>query len=435
MRTLSADVCVIGLGSGGEQLAKTLADRGRSVVGFESGLVGGECPYKACVPSKSLLHDARVGTRSWSEAVARRHELAHELDDTEHTEGVIDAGVQLERSVAHIVDVNRVEGDGVRVEADHVVIATGSAAIIPGVDGTALDGVWTSADALTSSELPGRLVIVGGGPIGSELGQVYGRYGSTVTLCDMAEQLHPDVEPEIAALLVETLEQSGVTVRLGVELEGIEEVDGGLAARFTDGSTEEGDRILLAVGTEPRLDGLGLESVIDDDVTVGRDGRVNELDWLWAIGDVTGRSHWTHGASYQARHLAATLLGEAWDGPVTIMPDAVFTDPPLGRVGRNSETCRAGGHDVVVGWADYDALPRAATDEVDRGRAAVVIDRPSRRFLGASLHGPRADDLIQVVNAWMAAGATLPMARRTVFPFPTYSQVLELALDDAAANI
>lgn len=433
-------MAVIGLGSGGEQVAKDLAGEGRTVVGFEPGRVGGECPYVACIPSKSLLHDARTGERSWSEATERRDELAHHLDDSEHAEGVIDAGVQLVRSAARLVGERTLVGDDIEVTADHVVIATGAEAVVPDVPGVKSDGIWTSSDALTSDLLPERLVIIGGGPIGSELGQVYARYGSSVTLCDLADRLHPDAEPEIADLLVETLESSGVSVRLGIEMTEIQTVDEGsstnpLRVVFDDGSSEVADRVLLAVGTKPRVADIGFDTVADGEFTAAESGKVNGLDWLWAVGDVTGHSHWTHGATYQARHLVAELMGRAWHEPVTIMPDAIFTDPPLSRVGRAAEACRADGHDVVVGWASYDDLPRASTDEVESGRAALVVDRPTGRFLGASIHGPRADDLIQIVTAWMTAEVPIQTATRTVFPFPTYSQVIELAVADALSKL
>ncbi len=434
-RAVTADVVVIGLGSGGEQVAKDLAAEGRTVYGFEPGRVGGECPYVACIPSKSLLHDARLGQRSWSDAVARRDELAHHLDDTEHAEGVVDAGVHLVRSAARLADERTVAGDDIEVTADHVVIATGASPVVPDVPGIDAKGVWTSADALTSDVRPERLVIVGGGPIGSELGQVYARYGSDVVLCDMADRLHPDTEPEIADMLVDTLESAGVTVRLGIELTEVVATSNELTVAFDDGSSETADRVLLAVGTKPRIDDIGLDTVIDGAFSVDKGGQVNDLDWLWAVGDVTGHSHWTHGATYQARHLVAELMGRAWNEPVTIMPDAVFTDPPVGRVGQPAEACRADGHDVVVGWASYDELPRAATDEVERGRFALVVDRPSGRILGASAHGARADDLIQIATAWMTAGVPIRTAARTVFPFPTYSQVVELAMADALSKL
>ncbi len=430
------DVCVIGLGSGGEQLAEILANAGLSVIGFEPGLVGGECPFLACVPSKSLLHDAATGERSWSEAVERRDDLVDHRDDHVHADGLTDAGVTLIRERATIDGERCVVSDGHQVSADHVVIATGAAPVRPDVPGAELPDVWTSAEALSSAERPERLVVVGGGPIGSELSQVYARFGSTVTLCDHSDVLTEDAEPDIAESLADALSDDGVDVRVSVELERIERADGGLVA-VVDGDEIPADRVLLAVGVEPRLDGLGLDTVgvASDPDRIASNGQVGGLDWLWAVGDVTPQSAWTHGASFQARSLAARIQGRAWPDEEPVMPRCTFTSPPLGVVGRTAARAEADGFDVIIGRADYADEVRAATDEIDQGRAAIVVDRRSGTLLGASIIGPRADDLIQIVTALMAAGSDLSTASRMVFPFPTLSQVIERAIADAADQL
>lgn len=429
------DVCVLGLGSAGEQLANLLASAGRSVVGFEPALVGGECPYLACVPSKALLHDARTG-RSWDEAVERRDRLVHQRNDDAHASDLTDNGVTLIRERATIAGERRVVSDGHDVTAEHIVIATGAAPIRPDVPGADGDGVWTSADALSSPERPPRLLIVGAGPIGSELSQVYARFGSEVVLADHGSSVTDDAEPDIAELLAEALTGSGVELRLSAELSSIESTNDAYVATIDDTELQV-DRVLLATGVEPRLNDIGLDRIGLDpsDDLVGTDGSVGGLDWLWAAGDVTPTSAWTHGASIQARALADRLLGRAWPDTSPTMPRCTFTDPPLGVVGRTADRCRQDGFDVVVGWADYEDVVRSRTDELGQGAAAIVVDRSSRRLLGASVIGSRADDLVQIVTAMMATGADLTTARRTVFPFPTLSQVVEAAIADASQQL
>ncbi len=431
------DVAVIGLGSAGELLATQLASKGRRVIGFESGLVGGECPFVACMPSKAMLHDAVTG-RDWDQAVARRSEIVNGLDDSEHASELVDAGVELVRAHARLTGPRRLEADGRVVEADHVVIATGAAASTPPIDGLDHPEVWTSQDALTATERPERLLVIGAGAIGCEASEMFARLGTAVVLVEQASQLIGDVEPEVSEIVRDALVERGIDVRLDSGVEAVEHDGGVVRATLDDGSQLTVDRVLVATGVTPRWDDLGLDAagVEVEASEIARDGSVADTGWLWAIGDVTPQSHWTHGANAQAERLAGRLVEGAWpdDGPL-VMPRAVFTHPPAATVGMTSADATARGHHVVVGRATFDDVARTVTDELGPGRVSVVVDQPTGRLLGASMAGARCDDVVHTATALMVGRVGIVDAARMVFAFPTVSQVLEAALADAASQL
>ncbi len=435
--TASVDLVVIGAGSGGEQLAETMAGHGWRVVVFEPGLVGGECPYVACVPSKSLLHDAGHTSRSWAEAVERRNSLAHDGDDTSHARSLTESGVDLRRERAELAGERRVRSaSGEELLANHVVIATGASARRPEIPGANLPGIWTSRDALTTDRKPETLVIVGGGPVGVELAQIYRSYGTRVVLLQRDGQLDDTVEPCVSDSLLSALERQGIAVHLGSEVTSIKwvEKDSSYVVNTTD-ADYEADQVLLAVGVQPRTEDLGLTRVGVDEISVDAQLSVNGRSWLWAVGDVSGRSKWTHGATYQAKQLADTLIDRSWPSPVGPMPSCIFSHPPLARVGMTSAEAAGRGIDVVVGKSEFGDTVRSNTDEDPSGVACIVADRVSGQILGASIHGPRADDLVQIVTALVTCEATLVQASRMVFAFPTRAQVVEAAIQDACAAL
>lgn len=426
------DLAILGLGSAGEALASQAARAGLRVIGFEPNLVGGECPFTACMPSKTMLHDAGASGRTWDEAVARRDEVVDFRDDSRHHRALIDAGVEVVRERA-VLDGDRTVRSTTRsIGAERVVIATGARPVLPPVQGLDDGPYWTSEDALSSSERPPSLLIVGAGPIGSELSEVYARFGTRVTLVERNDVINETVEPEAAELLESHLRKLGVDVRLGTEVTAVDWAGTSVVAT-TDGHERlEAARLVVAVGVEPRLEGIGLESIgLTSDVAIDASGRVGETEWLFAAGDVTPQSKWTHGANHQASNLVARFQGHGPAAPVATMPSCIFTDPPLGRVGQTAAQAADQGVDAVVGVAHYSDIARFTTDELGDGVANVVVDGRSGVIIGGSVFGARADDLIQIMTVLVELEATIERARSIVFPFPTIGQVVEVALEDA----
>lgn len=428
------DVAVIGLGSAGEALSAALARSGRSVVGFEPNLIGGECPFTACMPSKVLLHHASLSAPDWESARRHRDDVVNHLDDTGHHEELIEAGVTVVRERAHL-DGERMVGAGENTwTADLVVLATGSAPVVPAIDGLDQERIWTSDDLMTAPTLPGSCVLVGGGVIGCESAAILAGFGTAVTLVEGEDHLLAGaVAPEVGELLGERLADLGVDVRTGNDVEAIEHRDGDDEVRIAGGEAVSGACVLVAIGQAPVWDGVGLERVgldgrpdVDDDYVVGG------LGWLRAIGDVDGRSPWTHAANHEAARLVELLTADDARPEVPNMPNCVFTDPPIGAVGLTAAQARDAGHEVICGTARYSDIARYVTDQTFDGMVVVVADRDTGELLGCSGIGPRFDDTVSVVAALMRGGITVEEAAQHIIPFPTMSQVLTPAFQAVA---
>lgn len=432
MTSQIVDVAVIGLGSAGEALVQQLADAGRHVVGFEPGRVGGACPFTACMPSKSLLHDAEVGM-SWGEARRHRDEVVEHLDDGSHVEQLEDAGVRVVRSAATLLDEGVVEADGQRWRAEHVVLATGSAPVVPPIDG--IDGVrcLTSDELMVADELPDSLLILGGGAIGCEAATIMAGFDRPVTVVEGASLLGGGVDPAVADRLAVQLRDAGVEVCTGVEMTEVAAAGTGVHATLSTGGTVEAAALLVATGQAPEWGQLGLDRIgLEGDPDVDDEYRVGRLDWLRAVGDLNGRSPWTHGANHEARRLARMLVGEPAGPSTDQMAHCVFTAPPVAAIGLTAAAATDEGRDVVVGTARYSDVARYSTDVLADGVVVVVADRGTGDLLGCSGTGARFDDVIGIVAALMHTGCTVVHAAEMVLPFPTISQVLTPAFRDAA---
>ena len=394
------DVVVLGGGSVAEVLAPALADAGRSVAVVEQLRVGGECPYVACMPSKALLRAAAEGV-TWAEALRRRDDVAEHLDDSGSAEALRDKGIELVRGRGEVVDGD-VHVAGRVLRAIDLVLATGSVPVVPDVPGLEGTPTWTSDQALTSDDLPSRLLVLGGGAVGCELAQVYARFGSQVTLVESADQLLGDEDRTNAGLLADVLRGDGVEVLLSTSLE---RCDGG-AAHLSDGTTRTVDRVLLAVGRRPALEGTGRTELDADD-----HGRV--APGVWAAGDLTGKAPYTHGANHQARVVVDTMLGRERDVDHGAVPRVVHTDPPLASVG------------TTDGDAEVMDLARTARAAVDGGTGRLVLTARDGVLVGASAIGPHADAL--VAEAVLAVRARVPLAVLVdvVHAFPTWGEALE----------
>ncbi|MBV9098468.1 MAG: NAD(P)/FAD-dependent oxidoreductase [Frankiaceae bacterium] len=409
------DVVVLGGGSGGEAVARGLAERGKKVALVEPGLVGGECPYLACMPSKALLHAAAAG-RSWATAVKLRDEAASHRDDTSTVKELRAAGVDVVRARGVIVDEGVVLAGAQRLEAPDLVVATGAEATVPPLDGIDPGDIWTSADALSTPDLPERLLILGGGAVGCELAQAFARLGSSVTLVESGDQLLAREPAFVGEALRAALTADGVDVRTGEKVE----------------SAPDGWRVLAAMGTRPRVEGIGLERLgIDPDTDNGLavDDRCRVQAGLWAVGDVTAIAPYTHTANYQAKVVVANICGEARRADYTAIPRALYTDPAVFAVGRTE------GDDLVIATADLGETARAMVERRDGSggaRIELYADPSTRTLVGAAAVGPAADDWGAELALAVKAEVGVDVLADVVHAFPTYAEALEPAYADLA---
>ncbi len=364
------DLVVLGGGSAGETAAARVAQGGRSVALVESRLVGGECPYWGCVPSKALLIAASrrrqasrahelgataspvdVGDagRAWAAAVQMRDKRAENLDDSGTVKHLESQGVEIVRGEGTIAAPGRIEVAGRTLEYDQLLICVGADAVMPPIAGLADVDPWTSEAALTSDELPESMTILGGGAIGVELAQVYSTFGCRVTIVEVVDRVLALEEPEVSAVAAEVLAETGVEIRVGVGVERVSAASGTTILQLADGSSVSADRLLVATGRRPRLKGYGLENLgVDIEsgaLTVGLDGRVRGQRHVFAAGDVTGRFPFTHTANYAGRVVAANVLGGDVQMNLSAVPRGVFIDPPVAGVGLSTEQAQKDGHD------------------------------------------------------------------------------------------
>jgi dihydrolipoamide dehydrogenase len=436
------DVVVLGAGSGGELVAGELADAGWSVAAVEAGLVGGECPYLACIPSKALLLAGERG-RPWAEAVRIRDDAAESRDDTGAAEGLVKRGVTLVRGRGRVTAPGSVLVEGSRVDGGArtlrhrraLVIGTGSRPTVLPIPGLDAVPTWTSDEALSAADLPDRLAILGGGAVGCELAQVYAAFGTRVTLYEAAPGLLPGESPWLGDTLAAALRSRGVDVRTGTEVEDARRLDV--------------DRVLVATGRAPASDGLGLEAYglrlePGDPVPIDARCRVLGAEGVHAVGDVTGVAPYTHTANYQARIVLADLLGTGRNADYRGVPRAVYTDPAVLSVGLTPDQAREQGHQVRTVRVELTDTARAflerATgrpgtapddDTTPLGAVELVADAATGSLLGAAAIGPDADSWGGQLALAVRLGLDVAVLGDHVDAFPTWSE----AIGDAARRL
>lgn len=449
------DVVVLGAGSAGEAIAREVSEGGRSVALVEAGRVGGTCPYVACEPSKAMLvaahlrhaiaHDGeRLGATSvtpmldadllaWSAAVARRDEIAHQRDDTGAVEAVEESGVTLVRGRGVLTGPGTVSIDGDELRYEDLVIATGSAGDSPDIDG--LDDVptWTSEEALSASELPPSLLVLGSGAVGCELSQIFARFGCEVSISDVADLVLPPEENEVSDILGHALRHDGITLFCGRAPERVEPSETGALMTFDDGSSIDVARILLATGRSPNTAGLGLATIgigpaEDGSLSTEPSGRVEGQDHVWAAGDVTGIAPYTHTANYQARIITANLLGGSATADYRAIPRSVFTDPPVASVGLTTARADHEGREVVRAVVDLTDTARSGTDGLEGGCLVMLADAKRHVLVGASIVGPAGDQWISEATLAIRAEVSLDVLADVVHGFPTYPEAYELGI-------
>ena len=467
------DVVVLGGGTAGVHVAEQAARAGRSVALVEAGLVGGESPYLACLPSKTLLEAAGRG-EAWENAVARRDEAASCLDDTAAAARLADAGVTLLRGTGQVTGPGTAEvtvaGEAVDGPASagrsalrytDLVLATGSEPVAPPIEGLSDIPAWTSAEALSCPDLPRRLVVLGGGYTGCELAQIYAAFGSQVTLVETESVLLPAEAAFTGEILADALRRTGVDVRLGSTAAKAERMDEGLALTLEDGTRIEADRVLLATGRRPRLTGLGLDTIgielkpgmavpVDATCRVATAGPVataadtepGEQEekaperplGVWAAGDVTGLGTHTHTARYQAAVVAANILGERREADYRAIPRAVYTMPSVFAVGVSPHSAAEAGISLVMASAELQGTARATVTGEEAGRVELYAHPESGLLLGAAAVGPDAPDWMGEVTLAIRAGLPLAILADTVHAFPTWSEALEPAIRELASK-
>jgi len=434
------DVIVLGVGTCGEDLSLRLLGAGLEVTGIEAALVGGECAYWACLPSKTMIRaanllqearraDGKAGeaavTADWGLLAARvRAEVTGGWDDSIAAARYHDRGGQLIHGRGRLIGPRTVVAGEQTITARRgIVIATGSQPAIPPISGLAAVDYWTSHDVIKAETLPESVIVLGGGAVGCELGQLLARFGSRVTIVEVGDRLLPAEEPQASEAVQATFEGEGIAIYTSSLARQVAAGNGQITVTLSSGEAIAAERLLVATGRKVDLSGLGLEAAgLDSSArAIPVDERLRAADGIWAMGDVTGVAMFTHIALYQSAVIAADILG--LDHPPArydTVPRVTFTDPEVGSVGMTEAQAREAGIDVIVVVKQLPASFRGWLHGSQLGVIKLVADRRTGLLVGATTAGPRGGDMLGLLALAMHARVPLAELQSMIYAFPTF---------------
>lgn len=455
MTAEAVDAVVIGMGPGGEDVATRLAKAGLSVVGVEARLVGGECPYYGCVPTKMMIRAANTLAEArrvnglagqatmrpdWGLVAARiRAEATDNWDDSVAVDRFENAGGQFVRGWGRITApgeatvITTTTGSRVFHAAKAIVLNPGTAPAIPPIPGLDETPYWTNRDAVAATVIPESLIVIGGGPVASEFAQVFARFGAEVSMLVRSRLLSRD-EPDAGALLAEVFAAEGITVRSGIQAKKVGHDGRRFTVHLDDGCLVHGQQLLVAAGRRTDLAALGVGAIgVDEHApTIPVDERMRAAEGVWAIGDVTGHGAFTHMSMYQARIAAADILGQPTDSAqYRAVPHATFTDPEVASVGLTEATARATGLRVRIGRSEIPSSARGWIHKAgNEGFVKLVADADRGVLVGATSMSPAGGEVLAGLALAVHAQVPLSKLRQMIYAYPTFHRAIESALND-----
>ncbi len=446
------DFIVVGLGPAGESVGAQLAKGGKRVIGIEASLVGGECPYWGCVPSKmairaanSLMESQRVNelagsataTPDWAPVAKRiREQATDNWNDQVAVDRFTDAGGEFIRGRATIVGPGKVEVNGEEITASEgIILSTGTMAAVPPIEGLADTPYWTNHHIIETEVVPESLIVLGGGPIGLEMAQVMNRFGADVKVVEGTDRLLPRNEPEASAVVKQAFEAEGIAVHLGQFASSVTYDDDSFTVTLADGTKVTGEKLLVATGRDRLLkqlgvDALGIDSSTTRALTVRPDQKVQ--DGLWAVGDVTDTGLFTHIAVRQANIAAAAILGNDFEPINTEAISAVtFTDPEVGSVGLTEAEAKEKSLNVSTAVKEVGHTARGWLHSAgNEGVIKLVVDNDSNTLVGATSAGPHGGEVLGLLSLAVHAKTPISQLKSMIYAYPTFHRGIEDTLGD-----